>query len=383
MRFASRLLLFALSMALFADGVEALTSPQRRLTRHVLAMVHPSTNLFGVLPTRLQLSPQIFVSTFRIELGRGRHESKRYNDYVPVQEKGRANRFIRKHWAVFLLFAISALILPTRSASALQEGATMLLQEGGYSSNAPISILHVASSVSLSAQLRFTGRLVYAALLGGTVGLERSGKEHHPAGVRTMALVSLGAATFTLCSMYGFSAAGRCDPSRMASNVASGVGFIGAGVITTTAGKSESEGGGSIVHGLTTAAAIWLSAAVGVGCGVGMCVLSTAAALLTITVLRIGRVAQDIEQAKRKLSLRPAPSSAAQQVYEDPLLLRALRRDKRRSLKPKHSETYKFKETIDEPFQHDLDLYEEREDQLIFHDQRPESGWNETDQMDA
>ena len=91
----------------------------------------------------------------------------------------------------------------------------------------------------------------------------------------------------------------RYDASRLASNVASGVGFIGAGVITTTGGGGGGGGsGGSIVHGLTTAAAIWLSAAVGVGCGVGMCVLSTTAALLTITVLRVGRVAQALQEKK-------------------------------------------------------------------------------------
>jgi putative Mg2+ transporter-C (MgtC) family protein len=171
-----------------------------------------------------------------------------------------------------------------------------------------------ASPVSTMGQLRLTVRMVYAALLGAIVGQERCGSKaqrYSPAGgIRTMALVSLGAATFTLCSMYGFSVVGgasRYDPSRMAANVSSGVGFIGAGVITTTSSSNNNDHGplspcGSMVHGLTTAAAIWLSAAIGVGCGVGMCVLSTVTALLTIAVLRIGEQQQSVLDAKRHLT---------------------------------------------------------------------------------
>jgi putative Mg2+ transporter-C (MgtC) family protein len=155
-----------------------------------------------------------------------------------------------------------------------------------------------ASPVSMMGQLRLTVRMVYAALLGAIVGQERCGSKAHryssAGGIRTMASVSLGAATFTLCSMYGFSVVGgasRYDHSRMAANVSSGVGFIGAGVIaTTTCSNSKdhasSSSCGSMVHGLTTAAAIWLSAGIGVGCSVGMCALSTFTALLTIAVLR-------------------------------------------------------------------------------------------------
>mmetsp|Transcript_20706 Transcript_20706/g.57215 ORF Transcript_20706/g.57215 Transcript_20706/m.57215 type:complete len:102 (+) Transcript_20706:1139-1444(+) len=78
-------------------------------------------------------------------------------------------------------------------------------------------------------EARISLRLIFAALTGAAIGKERSGK-YHPAGVRTMSLVALGAALFTLCSRHGF-AGTHYDTSRMASNVASGVGFIGAGVI--------------------------------------------------------------------------------------------------------------------------------------------------------
>lgn len=115
-----------------------------------------------------------------------------------------------------------------------------------------------------------------------------------------MALVALGACAFTVCSAFGFSAAvagGRCDPSRMASNVASGVGFVGAGVITTTS-NNPNDSRQSIVHGLTTATAIWISAAIGVACGVGMLYIATAATLSTITILRFGGFKKKFKKAQ-------------------------------------------------------------------------------------
>lgn len=102
-----------------------------------------------------------------------------------------------------------------------------------------------------------------------------------------MALVAMGASAFTVCSVYGFNVFGaKHDPGRMASQVASGVGFVGAGVITS----SSHLDGRNIVHGLTTAATIWLSAAVGVACGTGLFQVATAAAGLTIFILRLGRI---------------------------------------------------------------------------------------------
>jgi putative Mg2+ transporter-C (MgtC) family protein len=133
-------------------------------------------------------------------------------------------------------------------------------------------------------------RLVLAALIGAALGKERAVSKHS-AGVRTMSLVSLGAAVFTVCSGYGFSNFPKVDASRMAANVASGVGFVGAGVITTS--MREQNGSSSFpnntVHGLTTAATIWLSAAVGVACGVGLLRVATTAALTTICILCMGR----------------------------------------------------------------------------------------------
>lgn len=108
-----------------------------------------------------------------------------------------------------------------------------------------------------------------------------------------MALVSLGACAFTLCSIYGFvplaSIYGdnvKVDPSRMASTVASGVGFIGAGVFTNDQRAGKFYGQKKRVNGLTTAAAIWVAAASGVASGVGLYFAGAVAALGTIGILR-------------------------------------------------------------------------------------------------
>jgi putative Mg2+ transporter-C (MgtC) family protein len=108
-----------------------------------------------------------------------------------------------------------------------------------------------------------------------------------------MSLVSMGAAVFTICGTYGFANFPKVDASRMAANVASGVGFVGAGVITTSMRRQDKRNPNipqnNIVHGLTTAATIWISAAVGVSCGVGLLRVATTAVFVTIFILRMGR----------------------------------------------------------------------------------------------
>lgn len=156
------------------------------------------------------------------------------------------------------------------------------------------------------AELELCLRLLYAACCGAFVGLERSSSDR-PAGVRTMALVGLGAAAYTVCSTHGFLphavlgiASGsphlnnvKVDLSRMASNVASGVGFIGAGAIH----KSRLAGVGTeeqnIVAGLTTAAAVWCSAAVGVASGAGLYYVAAVATFATTAILKYARVPKD------------------------------------------------------------------------------------------
>ncbi len=100
-------------------------------------------------------------------------------------------------------------------------------------------------------------RLLLAAALGGLIGLEREA-HGRPAGLRTHILVSLGAGLFTIISQsYG---GPQSDPSRIASQIVSGIGFLGAGTIIRQ---------GSIIRGLTTAASLWTTAAIGMAAGRG------------------------------------------------------------------------------------------------------------------
>jgi len=119
-----------------------------------------------------------------------------------------------------------------------------------------------------------------AVALGAGIGFqrERAGKA---AGLRTHILVSSGAALFTLVSIYGFGDA--VDISRVAAGVVLGIGFIGAGVILR--GQREKE-----VAGLTTAATIWMTAAVGLAAGTGMYEVSVIATAVAVGVLLLPKV---------------------------------------------------------------------------------------------
>jgi len=124
----------------------------------------------------------------------------------------------------------------------------------------------------------FIIRIFVAAVLGGIIGLEREYREK-AAGFRTHFLVALGSALFMILSQYGFDAAIRempnvsFDPSRIASQVVTGIGFIGAGTIIFQK---------NVVRGLTTAAGIWVTAAIGLACGTGLYVLAAVSTLLVL-----------------------------------------------------------------------------------------------------
>jgi putative Mg2+ transporter-C (MgtC) family protein len=130
-------------------------------------------------------------------------------------------------------------------------------------------------------------RISIAAGLGGAVGLERELRERE-AGLRTHLVVCVGSALFTLVSAYGFhdflvNGGGlvRTDPTRIAAQIVSGIGFLGAGAIIRQ---------GLSVRGLTTAATLWLVAAIGMASGAGYysaALIATAAGLLTLGPLRI------------------------------------------------------------------------------------------------
>jgi putative Mg2+ transporter-C (MgtC) family protein len=118
-------------------------------------------------------------------------------------------------------------------------------------------------------------RLVIAVTLGGLVGYERE-REGEPAGLRTHGMVCLGAALFTVVSLYGFGAG--ADPSRVASLVVSGIGFLGAGAILHDRAS---------VHGLTTAASLWVTAAIGLAVGAGMLLMSAATTASCFSVVAV------------------------------------------------------------------------------------------------
>ena len=133
----------------------------------------------------------------------------------------------------------------------------------------------------MSPWLEMILRFLLAVALGAGIGYqrERAGKI---AGMRTHILVSSGAALFTLVSIYGFGGA-EVDISRVAAGVVVGIGFIGAGVILR--GQREKE-----VAGLTTAATIWMTAAVGLAAGTGMYEVSVIATAVAVGVLLLPKV---------------------------------------------------------------------------------------------
>jgi len=122
-------------------------------------------------------------------------------------------------------------------------------------------------------------RLLLATALGAGIGYQRE-RASKPAGLRTHSLIALGAALFTVASIFGFG--NEVDPSRVAAGVVAGIGFIGAGVIFRTSG--------AWVAGLTTAASIWVTAAVGMAAGAGMYLISLFGALIAAGVLLIPKL---------------------------------------------------------------------------------------------
>ncbi len=129
------------------------------------------------------------------------------------------------------------------------------------------------------------GRLTLAFLLGGVIGWERE-HEEKPAGLRTFILVCLGAALFVLVTLDVIEEAQklvqvgptRVDPVRIVSSIAQGIGFLGAGTILVTRGS---------VLGLTTAAAIWATSAIGVACGLGLWRIALVGTALTFITLQV------------------------------------------------------------------------------------------------
>jgi putative Mg2+ transporter-C (MgtC) family protein len=141
-------------------------------------------------------------------------------------------------------------------------------------------------------QVDLSVRLLIAATLGALIGVERE-IHGHPAGMRTHLLVALGSAIFTELSIYGFpaSVSNPVDPTRIAAQIVSGIGFLGAGAIIKD---------GASIRGLTTAASLWATAAIGLAAGVGDYLIGvTGAVIVVISLWPLNRVAERLRRADR------------------------------------------------------------------------------------
>lgn len=155
----------------------------------------------------------------------------------------------------------------------------------------------------LSPELQFELglRLTAGLVLGAIIGFERE-LHRQPAGFRTHSLVSLGAAMFTIVSAYAF-VGPMVDPTRIAAQIVSGIGFIGAGTILQYRGS---------VRGLTTAASLWAVAAIGTAAGAGMLIMAAVGTILILVVLQLLDTVESF--ARRRLNIpreRPKPGEDA------------------------------------------------------------------------
>lgn len=129
----------------------------------------------------------------------------------------------------------------------------------------------------------FIIRIFVAAVFGGLIGLEREYRAKE-AGFRTHFLVALGSSLFMILSQYGFDTPlgilpkTSFDPSRIASQVVTGIGFIGAGIIIFQK---------NVIRGLTTAAGLWVTSAIGLTCGAGLYILASATTVLVLLCLEV------------------------------------------------------------------------------------------------
>ena len=170
----------------------------------------------------------------------------------------------------------------------------------------------------------FMIRLVLALVLGFALGLERELTNKY-AGLRTNILVCLGACVFTLLSIYGFptyaggdnvivdQATGIRDTARVAAQIVTGIGFIGAGTVLRN---------GPMVFGLTTAATLWIAASIGMACGAGMygiAVFSTIISVAVLTLIRIFErqfIPSSVKQVKRFKIVVYCNEEDAKKIYD-------------------------------------------------------------------
>jgi putative Mg2+ transporter-C (MgtC) family protein len=150
----------------------------------------------------------------------------------------------------------------------------------------------VTPELTLENQLDLALRLTVGLVLGAIIGFERE-LHSQPAGFRTHSVVALGAAIFTVVSAYAFSGPGS-DPTRIAAQIVSGIGFIGAGTIIQSRGQ---------VRGLTTAASLWSVAGIGMAAGAGLYGVAAIGTVLMLIILSLFDLAENY--ARKRMGLGP------------------------------------------------------------------------------
>jgi putative Mg2+ transporter-C (MgtC) family protein len=164
--------------------------------------------------------------------------------------------------------------------------------------------------IDLPLQLDLSVRLIVAAALGLAVGFERE-IHGHPAGLRTHMLVAVGSGLFTVLSAYGFGAGSAevpIDPTRIAAQIVSGIGFLGAGAILKD---------GIVIRGLTTAASLWATSAVGMAAGAGEHIIAVVATgVILVSLWPINALAERLHgtavpEVQLRLSLEKLESLGA------------------------------------------------------------------------
>ena len=156
--------------------------------------------------------------------------------------------------------------------------------------------------IDIAVQLDLSVRLLVGALLGLAIGFERE-IHGHPAGLRTHMLVALGSALFTVLSIRGFlgeAGTAPVDPTRIAAQIVSGIGFLGAGAILKD---------GIVIRGLTTAASMWATSAVGMAAGAGeYAIAAVAAGVILVSLWPINAIADrlhgsDLPETQLRLAM--------------------------------------------------------------------------------
>ena len=162
----------------------------------------------------------------------------------------------------------------------------------------------------MPSDLELLGRLLSAAVLGGAIGAERELNDQ-AAGLRTHMLLTIGACLFTVISAYGFRRGVGTDPSRLAAQIVTGIGFLGGGAIVRH---------GLTVKGLTTAASIWATASVGVAVGAGDYVLGVGGAGLVVgTLVGLRRVSATLQRwgvSREEFLLATRPGFDVERIVE-------------------------------------------------------------------